>query len=58
MPLYVYECPRCKVTTERTAKIDDRDKDLPDCPECHHSMPRVMTAPQGNFPGADSWRRK
>lgn len=58
MPLYVYECPRCNVTTERSRKVDDRNKDLPECPECHHAMPLAVTAPQGSFPGADSWRSR
>jgi putative FmdB family regulatory protein len=58
MPRYVFECPRCKVQTERDRKIAERDADLPDCPECHHIMPRVPSAPTGNvpFPGAASWR--
>jgi putative FmdB family regulatory protein len=57
MPIYVYECPRCRVTTEQIRNVADREK-LPDCPECHHLMPQKIAAPAPQFPGAASWRAK
>jgi len=33
MPVYEYECPKCKHRFERLVKISDP---LPECPECGH----------------------
>lgn len=33
MPIYVYKCPNCGATKERTRKVADRDKPLM-CLEC------------------------
>lgn len=53
--IYVYECPRCAVTTEQQRKLEERDEPV-ECVECHATMTRVPTAPAPTFPGADSWR--
>lgn len=56
MPRYVYECPRCKVTTEADRKVVHRDTDSPACVECKSPMVRIPATSGGPFPGADSWR--
>jgi len=56
MPRYLFICDRCGTSTEVQRKVDERDTDPPVCVECHSPMKRGVTAPQGNFPGAGSWR--
>jgi len=56
MPRYLFVCKRCNTSTEEQRKVDERDLNPPGCVECGQSMERGVTAPQGNFPGAGSWR--
>ena len=50
MPIYEYECERCKFTCEALRSIDHRDEKLV-CPKCviniHDSQ--LMTRCMGNF---------
>ena len=58
MPIFVYVCRRCNVTAERLRKVEERERDLPECPECHRPMQPGVTAPNAQFPGAASWRAR
>ena len=43
MPLYEYECPKCKQVIEIIAKYDT----IPKCPLCGEEMKKIMS--ESNF---------
>lgn len=49
MPIYKYECKKCKFDFETFVKMEDRDKPSAElCPKCgEYSIVRIPTA--GNF---------
>lgn len=70
MPIYEYECPRCKTRVEQIRKYEERDARQA-CRVCFDSalrgtsgphyleeitLRRVDAAPASIFPGAASWR--
>lgn len=52
---YVYRCPRCGVTTEKSRKVEERH-DPVECVECKAPMVLAPAAVAPSFPGAASWR--
>lgn len=62
MPLYEYECPRCRQRFELIRKMSERDDGRVGCNRCETpdgipvQLTRVDTAPASVFPGAGSWR--
>lgn len=61
MPRYEYKCPQGH-RVELLRKISERNDPVP-CGSCPPTptgqqppMELVMSAPAGNFPGADRWR--
>ena len=57
MPLYVFECKKCRHKSERLLKLDERDKAIV-CGKCGSDAIRVtaQTAPP-RFKG-DGWTQK
>ena len=44
MPIYEYECPKCGHTSELLVLTSDyNDKGIPQCPNCHIDMPKIMS---------------
>ena len=60
MPLYTYECPRCRSRVDIIRSLSDRDE-LPLCvePGCEGTveMERMMAAPAAHFKGT-GWTPK
>lgn len=44
MPLYSYECEKCKHIADKLRKFDERDEPLK-CGECESEMVRVIAKP-------------
>ncbi len=49
MPLYEYECTRCKRHTEKIQKFSDAE--ITECPYCSGPLERVISAPAIAFKG-------
>ena len=49
MPLYEYECRKCKKHTEKIQKFSD--KEITKCPHCGGPLERVVSAPAISFKG-------
>lgn len=49
MPLYEYECQKCKRHTEKIQKFSDPE--ITQCPHCGGSLERVISAPAVSFKG-------
>jgi putative FmdB family regulatory protein len=49
MPLYEYECRKCKKHTEKIQKFSGRE--ITKCPHCGGPLQRVVTAPAISFKG-------
>lgn len=43
MPLYEYECPRCKTVTERLLSIEDMEKTQVNCKECKTLCDKLLS---------------
>jgi putative FmdB family regulatory protein len=42
VPIFEFQCPECKVTTEKLlSKSEDRDKTRTNCPKCRVKMEPV-----------------
>ena len=50
MPLYEYECRKCKARTEVMQKLSD--KPLTRCPKCKGRVEKVLSAPAIQFKGS------
>ncbi len=50
MPLYEYECRKCKARTEVMQKLSD--KPLTRCPKCKGRVEKVQSAPAIQFKGS------
>ena len=50
MPLYEYECKKCKHRFEKILKFSD--KHLTKCPECGGPLEQVISAPAVQFKGS------
>ena len=42
MPLYLYECPKCKKQLEIMCDMDKRDKQK--CPHCKKKLKRLLSS--------------
>ncbi len=56
MPLYSFECKKCKQPFDESLPLADFEKPVP-CPECGGKTKRVITTVALNFPG-DGWMTK
>lgn len=50
MPLYEYECRKCKARTEVMQKLSD--KPLTRCPKCKGRLEKLLSAPAIQFKGS------
>ncbi len=50
MPLYEYQCTKCKHTFEKIQKFSD--KPVTKCPECGGKVEQLLSAPAIQFKGA------
>lgn len=50
MPLYEYQCKKCKHRFERIQKFSDPE--VKKCPECGGSVERLLSAPAVQFKGS------
>jgi putative FmdB family regulatory protein len=41
MPIFEYQCPECKATTEAFLRVEDREKKVFRCPKCAEVMKLV-----------------
>jgi len=49
MPTYLAKCPKCSKELEYYAKIQDKEKDLPECPDCLIKMITAFLGATGGF---------
>jgi len=52
MPLYEYQCQKCRATTEVLQK--SKDKPLDKCPKCGGPVAKLISSPAIQFKG-DGW---
>ena len=45
MPVYMYECPKCKITKDWSTAVEFRDKTPVICPECNKAHMKRIIAP-------------
>jgi putative FmdB family regulatory protein len=50
MPIYEYQCIKCKARTEELQKVNDPP--LKKCPKCGGLLKRVISAPAFQFKGS------
>ncbi len=50
MPIYEYQCTKCKARTEEIQKV--HDPPLKKCPKCGGLLKRMLSAPAFQFKGA------
>ena len=50
MPLYEYQCKKCKHRFEKIQKFSDRE--VKKCPECGGPVERLLSAPAVQFKGS------
>ncbi len=50
MPLYEYQCKKCKHRFEKIRKFSD--KPLKKCPECGGPVEQLLSAPAAHFKGS------
>lgn len=50
MPIYEYECRKCKAHTEAFQKVSD--KPLTKCPKCGGRLDKLLSAPAIQFKGS------
>jgi putative FmdB family regulatory protein len=50
MPIYEYQCQKCKAHTEAFQKVSD--KPLSKCPKCRGKLEKLISAPAIQFKGS------
>ena len=50
MPLYEYQCKKCKHRFEKIQKFSDRP--VKKCPECGGPVEKLLSSPAGQFKGS------
>lgn len=54
MPIYEFECCRCKIIIEKQCSMDEPNK--PSCPECNGRTKKIMSQTSFSLKG-DCWHR-
>jgi putative FmdB family regulatory protein len=52
MPIYEYQCKKCRHRFEKIQKFSDRE--IKKCPECGGAVEKLLTAPAAHFKG-EGW---
>lgn len=57
MPIYVYECPKCKRVADWSAPLELRDKIHPKCKKCKKFSMKRIIAPSSFILKGSGWAK-